>query len=154
MKKFNSWLNESKIEDKNIIKELDITSSLQNINRLPSLEKTPFRKLGNAVDNYEKDNAIDNDEKGVFGAAIEDLKNKHISNNESLTKNKKEHRSMLLNCLTLIHYPTVKDFMDDWNFVKNHISPEQFKSSDTPNNVDNPEKLDNFAKDNLNVDRK
>jgi len=124
MKKFNSWLNESKFEEKNIIKEVDFNSPFANINRLSSLEKTPLKK---------------------FQRTIQDLKEKHGSDFKSTASN---NRAMLLNSISLVPYDNVDDFMRDWNYVKNHVShTEDLK-------VDNPVELDNSIKDDLNVDRK
>lgn len=101
MKKFNSWLNESKFEEKNIIKEVDFNSPFANVNRLSTLEKAPLKK---------------------FQRTIQDLKSKHGSNFKSTSSN---NRAMLLNSISLVPYDTVEDFMKDWNYVKTHISHEQ-----------------------------
>ena len=100
MKKFNSWLNESKFEEKNIIKEVDFNSPFANVNRLSSLEKAPLKK---------------------FQRTIQDLKSKHGSDFKSTASN---NRAMLLNSISLVPYDNVDDFMRDWNYVKTHIAHE------------------------------
>jgi hypothetical protein len=126
MKKFNSWLNESNFEEKNIIKEVDFNSSYANINRLSKLEKAPLKK---------------------FQRTIQDLKAKHGSDFESTTSN---NRAMLLNTISLVPYDTVDEFMDDWNYVKTHIAPKPKVAQ----KIDNPVELDYSVEDNYNVDRK
>ena len=128
MKKFNSWLNESKFEEKNIIKEVDFNSPFANINRLSSLEKTPLKK---------------------FQRTIQDLKEKHGSDFKSTASN---NRAMLLNSISLVPYDTVEDFMKDWNYVKTHISHEQESFIDNSTELDNSS--EDSIKDDLNVERK
>ena len=128
MKKFNSWLNESKFEEKNIINEVDFNSPFTNINRLSSLEKAPLKK---------------------FQRTIQDLKSKHGSNFKNTASN---NRAMLLNSISIVPYDTVEDFMKDWNYVKTHISNVEELTMDNPAELDSSS--ENFAKDNLNVDRK
>jgi len=129
MKKFNSWLNESKIEEKNIIKEdigLNVPSSVANVSRL-GLGKNPYNK---------------------FKRSIEDLKEKHVKDAKSTTSSASYNRSMLLNSISLLNYDDVNDFMKDWNYVKNHIIDKEEVIMDNPANLDNSDEY------NLNVDRK
>jgi hypothetical protein len=128
MKKFNSWLNESKFEEKNIIKEVDFNSPFANVNRLSSLEKAPLKK---------------------FQRTIQDLKSKHGSDFKSTASN---NRAMLLNSISLVPYDNVDDFMRDWNYVKNHVSHVEELTMDSPAELDGSS--ENSVKDNLNVDRK
>lgn len=128
MKKFNSWLNESKFEEKNIIKEVDFNSPFSNVNRLSTLEKAPLKK---------------------FQRTIQDLKSKHGSNFKSTASN---NRAMLLNSISLVPYDTVEDFMKDWNYVKTHISHEQESFIDNSTELDNSS--EDSIKDDLNVERK
>jgi hypothetical protein len=128
MKKFNSWLNESKFEEKNIIKEVDFNSPFTNVNRLSTLEKAPLKK---------------------FQRTIQDLKSKHGSNFKSTASN---NRAMLLNSISLVPYDTVEDFMKDWNYVKTHISHEQESFIDNSTELDNSS--EDSIKDDLNVERK
>lgn len=128
MKKFNSWLNESKFEEKNIIKEVDFNSPFANVNRLSTLEKAPLKK---------------------FQRTIQDLKSKHGSNFKSTASN---NRAMLLNSISLVPYDTVEDFMKDWNYVKTHISHEQESFIDNSTELDNSS--EDSIKDDLNVERK
>jgi hypothetical protein len=128
MKKFNSWLNESKFEEKNIIKEVDFNSPFANVNRLSTLEKAPLKK---------------------FQRTIQDLKSKHGSNFKSTSSN---NRAMLLNSISLVPYDTVEDFMKDWNYVKTHISHEQESFIDNSTELDNSS--EDSIKDDLNVERK
>jgi len=128
MKKFNSWLNESNFEEKNIIKEVDFNSPFANVNRLSSLEKAPLKK---------------------FQRTIQDLKSKHGSDFKSTASN---NRAMLLNSISLVPYDNVDDFMRDWNYVKNHVSHVEELTMDNPAELDRSS--ENSVKDNYNVDRK
>ena len=128
MKKFNSWLNESKLEEKNIIKEVDFNSPFANVNRLSALEKAPLKK---------------------FQRTIQDLKSKHGSNFKSTASN---NRAMLLNSISLVPYDNVDDFMRDWNYVKNHVSHVEELTMDSSADLDSSS--ENSAKYDFNVDRK
>lgn len=128
MKKFNSWLNESKLEEKNIIKEVDFNSPFANVNRLSSLEKAPLKK---------------------FQRTIQDLKAKHGSDFKSTDAN---NRAMLLTSISLVPYDTVDDFMRDWNYVKNHVSHVEELTMDSSADLDSSS--ENSAKYDFNVDRK
>ena len=128
MKKFNSWLNETKFEERNIIKEVDFNSPFANVNRLSSLEKAPLKK---------------------FQRTIQDLKAKHGSDFKSTDAN---NRAMLLTSISLVPYDTVDDFMRDWNYVKNHVSHVEEFTMDSPAELDSSSK--NSVEDNYNVDRK
>ena len=128
MKKFNSWLNESKFEEKNIIKEVDFNSPYANINRLSALEKAPLKK---------------------FQRTIQDLKSKHGSDFKSTASN---NRAMLLNSISLVPYDNVDDFMRDWNYVKNHVSHVEELTMDSSADLDSSS--ENSAKYDFNVDRK
>jgi hypothetical protein len=128
MKKFNSWLNESNFEEKNIIKEVDFNSPFANVNRLSSLEKAPLKK---------------------FQRTIQDLKSKHGSDFKSTASN---NRAMLLNSISLVPYDNVDDFMRDWNYVKNHVSHVEELTMDSSAELDRSS--ENSVKDNYNVDRK
>ena len=128
MKKFNSWLNESKFEEKNIIKEVDFNSPFANINRLSALEKAPLKK---------------------FQRTIQDLKSKHGSDFKSTASN---NRAMLLNSISLVPYDNVDDFMRDWNYVKNHVSHVEELTMDSSADLDSSS--ENSAKYDFNVDRK
>jgi hypothetical protein len=128
MKKFNSWLNESKLEEKNIIKEVDFNSPFANVNRLSALEKAPLKK---------------------FQRTIQDLKSKHGSDFKSTASN---NRAMLLNSISLVPYDNVDDFMRDWNYVKNHVSHVEELTMDSSADLDSSS--ENSAKYDFNVDRK
>lgn len=128
MKKFNSWLNESKFEEKNIIKEVDFNSPFANVNRLSALEKAPLKK---------------------FQRTIQDLKSKHGSDFKSTASN---NRAMLLNSISLVPYDNVDDFMRDWNYVKNHVSHVEELTMDSSADLDSSS--ENSAKYDFNVDRK
>jgi hypothetical protein len=136
MKKFNSWLNESKFEEKNIIKEdynpTFSNPSAANISKLKDL-KVPFNR---------------------YQAKVQELQAKHVTE-EGDTRS--QNRANLLRLLGLLSYNKKKEFENDWNYVKSHIVdtlPKDPDDLDDNTTIDNPEKLDNFIKDDLNVDRK
>jgi hypothetical protein len=130
MKKFNSWLNETKFEERNIIKE-DYNPTLSN----PSAAN--ISKLGGGKVPYFK-----------YKAKVQELNAKHVADEGDP---KSQNRATLIRLLNLLSYNNKKEFETDWNYVKTHIIDDISVDSTA---IDNPEKLDNSDEDNLNVDRK
>jgi len=133
MKKFNSWLNETKFEGKNIIKEdyspTFSNPSAANISKLDDL-KVPYNK---------------------YKAKVQELNAKHITDGKDP---KSKNRATLLRLLGLLTYDKKEDFKADWNYVKTHIIDALPNDPDDNTTIDNPAKLDNSDEDSLNVDRK
>ena len=133
MKKFNSWLNESKFEEKNIIKEdynpTFSNPSAANINKLKD-GKVPFNR---------------------YQAKVEELKAKHFNDEKH---DRYSNRATLLRLLGLLSYNNKKEFENDWNYVKTHIVDTFPNDPDDNTTIDNPVELDSSVEDNYNVDRK